>query len=192
MASIPPLTPGKHSHSTPVAGAEGSEKKRPEVLRLFLACSTVMLGAELIHQIFGVAALLVDPSALRESALEAARRSGEQVSDTMVNLSVYTSVAMMLGFQLLIIGLLSFAVRAVSRRSGWADKALRLLQFFSGFFALRILFLFVLTPESAAVPVALLAADGVTQIIAGAAGACAFVYSMRDEVQKFVHAPSER
>ncbi|WP_288832951.1 hypothetical protein [uncultured Corynebacterium sp.] len=184
----PPETPEGPSHVSAGAVNGGGNKgvgKLPEAVRYMVLCLGVMLGTEVAHQLLSAAAVLIDPSALRESTRDAAQASGEQVSDLMITVSVYSSVAMMLAFQLLIAGLLVFAVRAVAKRSSWAGNALRLLQFFSVFFVLRMITLFFMTPDSATVPVALYAVDGVLQIIVGAAAACALAYSMQDEVQKF-------
>ncbi|WP_291313280.1 hypothetical protein [Corynebacterium sp. UBA2622] len=190
--------PGSASHVSAGAVAGGSPNapggkgpvKLPEAVRYLLLCLTTMLGAELAHLFVSTASMIMDPSALRESARDAAKSSGEEVSDAMINASVYGSVIMMVAFQLLIVGLLVFAVRALARRASWASNALRLLQFFSVFFVLRMLALFLMTPDSASVPVAMYAVDGILQIAAGAAGACALFYSMQNEVQNFVRTPT--
>lgn len=192
-----PEVPGSPSHVSPGAvtpgGGPGKRGRAalPETVRYLVLCLTVMLGAELAHLIVSTASVLVDPSALRESAREAAKASGEDVSDAMLNASVYGSVLMLVLFQLLIVGLLAFAVRAVARRSSWASNAMRLLQFFSVFFALRMITLFLMRPDSATVPVALYAVDGVLQIAVGAAGVCALFYCMQNEVQNFVRKPPQ-
>ena len=203
MVSLPPGAPQQRTrnnqpnHVAPEAvnagnagnagkgGGRGVDKL-PETVRYLVASLSVMLGAELVHQLVAAATVLIDPGPLRESARKAAEKSGEQVSGLMINLSVYSSVAMMLAFQLVVVGLLAVAVRAVARRAGWAPNALRLLQFFGIYFAIRAGMLFLLTPDSAAVPVAFYAVDGALQIIAGAAGACAVAYAMQDQVHNHV------
>ncbi|MEX3504142.1 hypothetical protein [Corynebacterium sp. LK2510] len=190
MTQLPP--PNRSSQPSAPGGAPKHLGKLPEAVRLMVLTLSAMLTAELIHQFLTAAAVLIDPSALRESARDAARGSAEQISDAMITMTVYSSVALMLVFQVAVVGLLAFAVRAVARQSAWSSRALRLLQFFALFFSLRMLALFIMTPDSATVPVALYAVDGVVQILAGVAGVVAFLYSMQDDVQKYARQPDSR
>jgi len=150
----------------------------PEAVRYMLTCWAVMIGGELLHQIMTVIASVLDPSALREVARERAKNSGGEVSDALVNASVYGSIFLMAVLELGIIVLFVFALRAVKQQAKWAPNARRLLQVFSGYFALRMLALFMVAPASTAVPEAFFGADGVIQIILGVAGILGIVYSM--------------
>ena len=80
---------------------------------------------------------------------DAARNRGQEVSDMMLTMSTYTSIAIMTLFQLLIMVLLAFSLRAVARGQKWADAARRLLTVFSIFFVIRTL-LVVIAPAAVA------------------------------------------
>ena len=76
-------------------GPEAVEKHNgsmPEAVRYMLTCWAVMIGGELLHQIMAVVASVVDPSALREVAKERAKNSDGEVSDALMNASVYLSL----------------------------------------------------------------------------------------------------
>ncbi|WKD56784.1 hypothetical protein CAPI_01030 [Corynebacterium capitovis DSM 44611] len=159
----------------------------PEPFRYMLACWKVMIAGELIHQVLSVISLVIDPSALRQAATEAARSSGEQASDAVLTASVFASVAVMALFQLAVVAVLAISRGAIADRKKWARNALRLLQVFSVYFALRAAVLFLSAPASTRVPVAMYAVDGALQIALAAAGVCAVLYSLQDEVQRHLN-----
>lgn len=177
MVSLPPMNPGSASKVEPEAVQKHNGSK-PEAVRYMLTCWAVMIGGELLHQIMAVVASVVDPSALRDVAKERAKNSDGEVSDALVNASVYGSIFIMAVLQLGVILLFVFALRAIQRKAKWAENARRLLQMFSVFFALRMLTLFMMVPASTALPTAFFATDGVIQIILGVAGILGVVYSL--------------
>lgn len=177
MVSLPPMNPGSPSRVEPEA-VDKQKGSMPEAVRYMLTCWAVMIGGELLHQIMAVVASVVDPSALREVAKERAKNSDGEVSDALMNASVYGSIFIMAVLQLGVILLFVFALRAVKQKAKWAPNALRLLQIFSGFFALRMLTLFMMVPASTSLPTAFFGADGVIQIILGVAGILGIVYSV--------------
>ncbi|MHC2850497.1 hypothetical protein ACUXOC_001970 [Corynebacterium mucifaciens] len=178
MVSLPPMNPGSPKRVSPEAVEKRGGSGMPEAVRYMLTCWAVMIGGELLHQIMTVIASVLDPSALREVARERAKNSDGEVSDALVNASVYGSIFLMAVLELGIIVLFVFALRAVKQQAKWAPNARRLLQVFSGYFALRMLALFMVAPASTAVPEAFFGADGVIQIILGVAGILGIVYSM--------------
>lgn len=177
MVSLPPMNPGSPSRVGPEA-VEKQKGSMPEAVRYMLAAWAVMIGGELLHQIFAVAASVIDPSALREVAKERATNGDGEVSDALMNASVYGSIFIMALLQLGVILLFVFALRAVQKQAKWAENARRLLQIFSVFFALRMLTLFMMVPASTAVPTAMFGIDGVVQIILGVAGVMGVIYSV--------------
>ena len=154
------MNPGSPSRVEPEA-VEKHNGSMPEAVRYMLTCWAVMIGGELLHQIMAVVASVVDPSALREVAKERAKNSDGEVSDALMNASVYGSIFIMAVLQLGVILLFVFALRAVQKQAKWAENARRLLQIFSGFFALRMLTLFMMAPASTALPTAFFATTGV-------------------------------
>lgn len=179
MVSLPPMNPQSASKVEPGAvDKQNGSGGMPEAVRYMLLSFAVMIGGELLHQLLVVISAALDPAPLREQAREQAKAAGEEISDTMINVGIYGSIAVMALIQLLVILLFVFALRAVRRQAKWAPNARRLLQIFGVFFALRMLTLFMMSPASASVPVALYGADGVVQIILGVAGVLGIVYSL--------------
>lgn len=171
------------SHISPAADVD----KRPESLRYLLGAWAVMVFTELAHQVLNAIAHVADPSALKQAAREAARARGQEVSDDLISLSAYTSIAMMTLVQVGIIALLAVALRAVSQRKKWATGARQLLTVFSVFFAIRLVVV-MLAPSaaSAQLPIALASVLGVAQIVVGVAAACGLVYASRQDVKEWL------
>lgn len=191
MVSLPPMNPGSPSRVEPEA-VEKQKGSMPEAVRYMLAAWTVMIGGELLHQIFAVAASVIDPSALREVAKERATKGDGEVSEALMNASVYGSIFIMALLQLGIILLFVFALRAVQKQAKWAENARRLLQIFSVFFALRMLTLFMMVPASTTVPTALFGIDGVVQIILGVAGVMGVIYSVDKDSVAWTKPPKDK
>ncbi|RUQ13765.1 hypothetical protein D8M31_03530 [Corynebacterium genitalium] len=174
---------------------EAVEKQKgsmPEAVRYMLAAWTVMIGGELLHQILAVAASVIDPSALREVAKERVTKGDGEVSEALMNASVYGSIFIMALLQLGVILLFVFALRAVQKQAKWAENARRLLQIFSVFFALRMLTLFMMVPASTAVPTAMFGIDGVVQIILGVAGVMGVIYSVDKDSVAWTKPPKDK
>ena len=191
MVSLPPMNPGSPSRVEPEA-VEKHKGSMPEAVRYMLAAWTVMIGGELLHQILAVAASVIDPSALREVAKERATKGDGEVSEALMNASVYGSIFIMALLQLGIILLFVFALRAVQKQAKWAENARRLLQIFSVFFALRMLTLFMMVPASTAVPTALFGVDGVIQIVLGVAGVMGVIYSVDKDSVAWTKPPKDK
>lgn len=191
MVSLPPMNPGSPSRVEPEA-VEKQKGSMPEAVRYMLAAWTVMIGGELLHQILAVAASVIDPSALREVAKERATKGDGEVSEALMNASVYGSIFIMALLQLGVILLFVFALRAVQKQAKWAENARRLLQIFSVFFALRMLTLFMMVPASTTVPTALFGIDGVVQIILGVAGVMGVIYSVDKDSVAWTKPPKDK
>lgn len=191
MVSLPPMNPGSPSRVEPEA-VEKHKGSVPEAVRYMLAAWTVMIGGELLHQILAVAASVIDPSALREVAKERAKNSDGEVSEALMNASVYGSIFIMALLQLGVILLFVFALRAVQKQAKWAENARRLLQIFSVFFGLRMLTLFMMVPASTTVPTALFGVDGVIQIVLGVAGVMGVIYSVDKDSVAWTKPPKDK
>lgn len=185
------MNPGSPSRVEPEA-VEKQKGSMPEAVRYMLAAWTVMIGGELLHQILAVAASVIDPSALREVAKERATKGDGEVSEALMNASVYGSIFIMALLQLGVILLFVFALRAVQKQAKWAENARRLLQIFSVFFALRMLTLFMMVPASTTVPTALFGVDGVIQIVLGVAGVMGVIYSVDKDSVAWTKPPKDK
>lgn len=161
--------------------------ERPEALRYLLFAWAIMVGGELVHQLFGVAVALFDPSALMQSAREANKSiGGEAVTEDQVKLIVYVSIVLMGLFALAVVLLLALALKAVAERKTWVRNAAMLLVVFSVFFVLRMVTVFlVVGANTEGVPTAVVALDGVIQIIAGVAAVCGLIFAYQDDVKRW-------
>lgn len=173
-----------------ISGKRGAHdpKKPPEAVRYLLFAWAVMIGAELVHQLFGLAMALLDPSALMESAREANKTvgGGEAVGDDQVKLIVYIAIALMGLFALAVVLVLALALKAVAQQKKWSKNAALLLTVFSCYFLLRMITVFlVVGANSSGIPTAVVALDGVIQIIAGVAGICALIFAQQDDAKKW-------
>ncbi|WKK60792.1 hypothetical protein QYQ98_07030 [Corynebacterium sp. P3-F1] len=159
----------------------------PETVRYLLFAWAVMLGGELIHQLFSIAMAFLNPSALMESAREANKTvGGDAVPNDQISLIVYASITLMGLFMLAFVLLLAAALNAVARQKKWADNAVRLLMVFSAFFVLRMITVFLVVGASTnEIPTAVVALDGVIQIITGVAAICGLIFASQDEAKKW-------
>lgn len=183
--------PGEQGAPITPSAPEGGKKQLPETVRYLLLAWTIMIGGELVHQLFSMVVAMLDPSVLMESAREANESvGGEAVGDDQVMLIVYAALALMGLFTLAVVFVLAMALRAVAQQKNWARNAFMLLVVFSVFFALRLITVFlVVGATTAGVPTAVVALDGVVQIIAGAAAVCGLIFASQDETKKWVSKP---
>lgn len=183
-------TPDRGTPPSHIAPAAAEEPGKPEAVRLFVLTAIVMLCGEVIHQMFSVAAVLLDPSAMIEQAKQARPSAAKEVGDANMMLLAYASVGIAALFALAIVVVLAIAVRAVAKQASWAENALKSLMVFGGYFALRVMLIFAVPVSGSAVPTPLIALDGAMQIIAGVAGVCAIVFATQDEVRKWTAKPN--
>lgn len=177
-------TPSQH-HTTPPHGntEQKSAPTRSETLQQVLTLWAVMVGLELVHQIFNVLIGLLDPSALRAAARQ--QSAAEGLSDAVVNATATAAVLLMGLLNLAIIGVLTWMIFAVKNRSKRAPTAYMLLMIFSFFFAFRALLVFMASP-SGDVPVALYAIDGSIQILTAVVGIIAYLLARKPEVVEWI------
>ncbi|WP_070463762.1 hypothetical protein [Corynebacterium sp. HMSC29G08] len=196
MVSLPPGPPGpkgptNNPNSASHVAPEAARGGKPETVRYMLACWAFMIGGELLHQALAVVSLLMDPAELIASAKEASKQTGAMsgaMSEGLMNVAVWGSVALMALIQLSVLALFAFALASISRQRKMAGTARRLLMVFSVFFALRALMVFAMRPASTTVPLAFYAFDGVIQIMLGVAGALGLFYASQKESVVWVDA----
>lgn len=191
--SNPGMSPGnaveRGDSGTSISGKRDAHDPNtpPETVRYLLFAWAVMLGGELVHQLFSVAMAFLDPSVLTESAREANKTvGGDAVPDDQIQLIVYATIALMGLFMLAFVLLLAAALNAVARRKSWATNAALLLMVFSAFFVLRMITVFlVVGANTDGIPTAVVALDGVIQIIAGVAAICGLIFASKEETKKW-------
>lgn len=159
----------------------------PETVRYLLSAWLVMVAGELLHQLLTIVMLVLDPSALRQAAKEANESMSQDVPAEQVDTAVWLSVGIMGLLTLAIVVGLAVALNAVVKQKSWAEGARGMLMAFSVFFALRVVVVFMSTVQSGTgVPTAVIAADGILQILIGVAAVCALVFASQDEAKKWV------
>ena len=196
MVSLPPGPPGpkgptNNPNSASHVDPEAARGGKPETVRYMLACWAFMIGGELLHQALAVVSLLMDPAELIASAKEASKQTGAMsgaMSEGLMNVAMWGSVALMALIQLSVLALFAFALASISRQRKMAGTARRLLMVFSVFFALRALMVFAMRPASTTVPLAFYAFDGVIQIMLGVAGTLGLFYASQKESADWVDA----
>ncbi|AIT60230.1 hypothetical protein [Corynebacterium doosanense] len=158
--------------------------KRPEAVRLAITTWAVALAVELVHQITQITMSVLDPAELTAAARESAESAGTSVegaSDTLIELTVYGSIALMGLISLLVLVGLAVALRFYASRHRLADGSRRLLMVFSLYFGLRGLLVFAGGTISPGVPVWLMLLDGSLQLIVAVAAVLGLVFSGRKE-----------
>ncbi|WP_297849991.1 hypothetical protein [uncultured Corynebacterium sp.] len=182
---------GKKGASISDSSDPHDRKTPPETVRYLLLAWVIMLGGELVHQLFGVVMGMLNPSRMMEAAREANKSVGsDAIGDDQVKFIVYVALGLMAVFTLAVVFVLVLALKAVAQQKGWARNALMLLVVFSVFFAMRMLTV-VLVGGAATdgVPTAVVALDGVIQIIAGVAAVCGLIFASQEETKKWTAKP---
>lgn len=193
MSILPNLTPKKSSTPSPVEDKEqrtqpahkGDGDTKGETLQLLFKVWAVMIGLELIHQIFNVVMTFMDPAALRAVAAEQATAEG--LSESMVDATVVAATLVMGLINLIVIAILAWMVVVVKKHTKRTPTAFMLLTIFSFFFMLRTLMLFFASPGAMDIPIALYAVDGCIQILIGVSAGIAYALSRSDESIKWLN-----
>ena len=79
MTSIPPLKPQNPDSPSHISGV-GKKPRGADTMRYLLGSWSVMVFGELVHQLTNSVGLILDPSALRQAAADAARNRGQELS----------------------------------------------------------------------------------------------------------------
>ncbi|GAB2501971.1 hypothetical protein CATRI_01635 [Corynebacterium atrinae] len=166
---------------------EKTEKTMPpESVRLMVWLFAFAVGGEVLHQILNVTISFIDPSALIAAAKEQTDPQRlESIGDTGVRLAAYGSVLFMGALSLAIMGLLTWMIFALWRRSRFAGTARRMLLVFGFYFGFRVMMLFMVTPGGTNVPVALYVVDGIVQILVGVAAVMGVFLTFKEDTLKW-------
>ncbi|MDR7328431.1 hypothetical protein [Corynebacterium guangdongense] len=160
---------------------------RPETVRLAVQLWAATVALQLIHLVFNVIMLIIDPSGLKAAARETAdARDVEEVTTEMIQGSVIGSVVIMTLINLLILGLLTWGLLAINKRSRHAGSARHLWLVFSIYFALQGITVFALSPAGSAVPDSLFLVDGSLQIVAAVAAVTGLVFASKQDTLNWI------
>ncbi|WP_049159093.1 hypothetical protein [Corynebacterium striatum] len=158
------------------------EKERPEAVSLMLKLWAGALGFEVIHRILNVVMTLLNRSVLfaeaRKTAEEAAKDSGQEISDSLISIIGYGSVAFSSLISLVIIVVLAVMLYLLNKNKKSAGTGRRLWFAFSLF---RTLLVFLSSPAGNEAPDWLIMVDGTVQILVGVAAVMGLIFSVKEE-----------
>ncbi|MCL8493348.1 hypothetical protein M5J06_04250 [Corynebacterium sp. B5-R-101] len=162
---------------------------RTEAVSLMLKLWAVALVFEVVHLVLSIVLTLLNRDELfaqaRTTAESAAEKSGQDVSDALVQLVGYGSVAFSSLISLAIVVLLGIMLGLIHKNSSAAGTGRRLWFAFSLYFAFRVLIVFMSSPAGASVPDWLFVLDGGVQILVGVAAVMGLIFSSKEEVLEY-------
>lgn len=180
-----PKPPAKGDEDGQGKDANGPLAGKPESVQLLIKIMGGAVILEFIHQIFSFILAIVNFDVLRATAK---RTIGEdsQLSDTLINLTAWGSLALTTLISLTIIGLLAVMLRLLYKKSKHAGTARRMLFVFSLYFTFRLFLVFMTRPATGTnSPDWLYVVDGSLQILVGVAAVLVLVFSSREETLEY-------
>ena len=144
---------------------------------------------EAVHLILSVVLTMFNRSELfaqaEETAEQAAQSTGQELSDSFVQLVAYGSVAFSSFISLAIVVLLGIMLGLLNTNSSAAGTGRRLWFAFSLYFGFRVLLVFFTSPAGANVPDWLFVLDAGVQILAGVAAVMGLIFCSKEEVLEY-------
>ena len=187
--SRPKLQPGSPPPGDPRdqrgKGSQGGSK-RPETVVYMLWLWLGVVAGETVHQILNVVLTLLNHDVLMAQAKQMVESTsggedGEEVSDSLIEMAAYGSVALSAAIAIGVLVLLLFLLKSLTGPSKRAGTSRRIWFAFSIYFGFRILLTFMVTPTGADVPDWLFAADGMVQILVGVAAVLGLIFSIKPD-----------
>ena len=187
--SRPKLQPGSPQPGDPREqrgkGSQGGSK-RPETVVYMLWLWLGVVAGETVHQILNVVLTLLNHDVLMAQAKQMVESTsggedGEEVSDSLIEMAAYGSVALSAAIAIGVLVLLLFLLKSLAGPSKRAGTSRRIWFAFSIYFGFRILLTFMVTPTGADVPDWLCAADGMVQILVGVAAVLGLIFSIKPD-----------
>ena len=145
-----------------------------------------VVAGETVHQILNVVLTLLNHDVLMAQAKQMVESTsggedGEEVSDSLIEMAAYGSVALSAAIAIGVLVLLLFLLKSLAGPSKRAGTSRRIWFAFSSYFGFRILLTFMVTPTGADVPDWLFAADGMVQILVGVAAVLGLIFSIKPD-----------
>ncbi|KHO30279.1 hypothetical protein [Corynebacterium minutissimum] len=163
--------------------------KRTEAVSLMLKVWTVALILEAVHLVLSITLTLLNRDELfaqaRSTAESAAERSGQEMTDSFVQIVGYGSLVLSSLISLAIVVLLGVMLWMINSNSKAAGTGRRLWFAFSLYFGFRVLIVFLSSPAGANVPDWLFVVDGAVQILVGVAAIMGLIFSSKEEVLEY-------
>lgn len=163
--------------------------KRTEAVSLMLKVWTVALILEAVHLVLSITLTLLNRDELfaqaRSTAESAAERSGQEMTDSFVQIVGYGSLVLSSLISLAIVVLLGIMLWMINSNTKAAGTGRRLWFAFSLYFGFRLLIVFFSSPAGANVPDWLFVVDGAVQILVGVAAIMGLMFSTKEEVLEY-------
>ena len=163
--------------------------KRTEAVSLMLKVWTVALILEAVHLVLSITLTLLNRDELfaqaRSTAESAAERSGQEMTDSFVQIVGYGSLVLSSLISLAIVVLLGIMLWMINSNAKAAGTGRRLWFAFSLYFGFRVLIVFLSSPAGANVPDWLFVVDGAVQILVGVAAIMGLIFSSKEEVLEY-------
>ena len=163
--------------------------KRTEAVSLMLKVWTVALILEAVHLVLSITLTLLNRDELfaqaRSTAESAAERSGQEMTDSFVEIVGYGSLVLSSLISLAIVVLLGIMLWMINSNTKAAGTGRRLWFAFSLYFGFRVLIVFLSSPAGANVPDWLFVVDGAVQILVGVAAIMGLIFSSKEEVLEY-------
>jgi len=163
--------------------------KRTEAVSLMLKVWTVALILEAVHLVLSITLTLLNRDELfaqaRSTAESAAERSGQEMTDSFVQIVGYGSLVLSSLISLAIVVLLGIMLWMINSNTKAAGTGRRLWFAFSLYFGFRLLIVFFSSPAGANVPDWLFVIDGAVQILVGVAAIMGLIFSTKEEVLEY-------
>lgn len=163
--------------------------KRTEAVSLMLKVWTVALILEAVHLVLSITLTLLNRDELfaqaRSTAESAAERSGQEMTDSFVEIVGYGSLVLSSLISLAIVVLLGIMLWMINSNTKAAGTGRRLWFAFSLYFGFRLLIVFFSSPAGANVPDWLFVVDGAVQILVGVAAIMGLMFSTKEEVLEY-------
>ena len=171
------------------AEKEPKKGKRTEAVALMIKVWLCALILEAVHLILSVVLTMFNRSELfaqaEETAEQAAQSTGQELSDSFVQLVAYGSVAFSSFISLAIVVLLGIMLWLLNTNSSAAGTGRRLWFAFSLYFGFRVLLVFFTSPAGANVPDWLFVLDAGVQILAGVTAVMGLIFCSKEEVLEY-------
>ena len=171
------------------AEKEPKKGKRTEAVALMIKVWLCALILEAVHLILSVVLTMFNRSELfaqaEETAEQAAQSTGQELSDSFVQLVAYGSVAFSSFISLAIVVLLGIMLWLLNTNSSAAGTGRRLWFAFSLYFGFRVLLVFFTSPAGAHVPDWLFVLDAGVQILAGVTAVMGLIFCSKEEVLEY-------
>ncbi|AFM06645.1 hypothetical protein [Corynebacterium pseudotuberculosis] len=156
-----------------------AKRERPDAIRWAVRAWIFAICVEVVHQIINIIVGFANKPELISRLKDSMK--DENLSPEIMNVAASLSIVLAGLFAFIMLGIIAWLAALLYKGNKSATLACRILTYFSIYFGVRLVTVFLLTPSSPSVPVAVYAVDGCIQIGMGVAAIVALIFKMRPE-----------